>query len=137
MSTPRYQHVQFYKLNIGEEFFTKTFCYAKTGFFTGRCVQDGELIFVSPWRKVRSTRPFGKQPPTPYPTELQTLTGKGPTVDVRPTRLGWSADDTCEGVNNVCLGKPTTVEGQQVILAPRPPQKVSIESIGGSELPPL
>lgn len=56
----RYQHVTFRKLAVGEEFFTKKFRYTKSSFFTGRMVLDGELIFVSPWRKVRSTRPFGK-----------------------------------------------------------------------------
>lgn len=83
MST-RYQHITFRKLAVGEEFFTKKFRYTKSSFFTGRMVLDGELVFVSPWRKVRSARPFGKAKPDLLPLELRTLTGEGPVVDVRP-----------------------------------------------------
>lgn len=81
MSTPRYQHLRFHVLKIGEDFFYRKYRYYKYGFFTGRTILDGELVVIMPWVKVRSARPFGKQLPSPYPTQLQTLTGKGPTVN--------------------------------------------------------
>lgn len=69
MSTPRYQHIRFYKLDIAEDFFHGKMRHTKTGFFTGHTVLDGELVIVMPWTKVRSARPFGKptvnRPPVP------------------------------------------------------------------------
>lgn len=55
----RYQHVRFHKINIGEDFFFGKFRYTKVGFFTGRAVLAGRVIAVAPWKKVRSTRPYG------------------------------------------------------------------------------
>lgn len=88
MNTPRYQHVRFHALKTGENFFHgKLHCY-KTSCVTCRAYIDGELFFFSPWRKVRSTRPFGKVVPPIFPLELETLTGEGPTVRIvfRETR---------------------------------------------------
>lgn len=56
----RYQHLRFYKLKHGEEFHTNKFRYYKAGYFTGRAILDGERVFVFPWTRVRSTRPYGK-----------------------------------------------------------------------------
>lgn len=58
MST-RYQHIRFYQLKIAEDFFFGKFRYTKAGFFTGRTVLDGRAVVVMPWKKVRSTRPYG------------------------------------------------------------------------------
>lgn len=113
----RYQHVTFRKLAVGEEFFTNKFRYTKSSFFTGRMVLDGELVFVSPWRKVRSTRPFGKP-----------------------------AFACSVGINNVALGCCAPQAGEHLrplnVLLPRTPQTVTPggdrtpEAIGGNELTP-
>lgn len=65
MSTPRYQHLRFHQLKTGEDFFTRRYRYYKSSFCTGRMILDGELVFVFPWTRVRSTRPFGKASPRP------------------------------------------------------------------------
>lgn len=59
MRTPRYQHVRFCKINVGEDFFYRRQRYTKTSYLLGRAVLDGRVIAVAPWKKVRSTRPYG------------------------------------------------------------------------------
>lgn len=59
----RYQHVRFYKINIGEDFFFGKFRYTKTTFFTGRADFGRRAIAVMPWTRVRSTRPYGPVAP--------------------------------------------------------------------------
>lgn len=83
MSTPRYQHIRFYKLNTTEDFFHGKLRYTKGSCFTGHAVLDGELVIVTPWRKVRSARPFGK-PSVSHSVNLCASSVERPPVPVTP-----------------------------------------------------
>lgn len=60
----RYQHIRFYKLKIGEDFFVGKLRYEKRGHFSAQSwrIEFITRVRVMPWTRVRSTRPYGKQP---------------------------------------------------------------------------
>lgn len=107
--------VRFYEIDTDEDFYVVPRLYCKTGFFTGRSILNGQLIVVMPWRKVRSTRPFGKVVCT---------------VGINNVAFGCCAPQAGEHL------RPLNV------LLPRPPQTVTPggdrtpEAAGGNELTP-
>lgn len=114
MNTPRYQHVRFCDLNTGENFFYRKYRYYKANCYTGRAIRAGDPVFIFPWTKVRSTRPFGK------------------LVVLRKTIVGHVAQ-------TLAVNAPYS---NVINIDPRPPVPVTPggdrtpEAIGGNELTP-
>lgn len=87
MKQQKYHWLPFWKLEREEVFYIGKTCYEKLWFiFAATCVA-GHFRMILPWTRVKTTRPFGKIVPNPFPTVIQTFIGKGPTVNIKPARI--------------------------------------------------
>lgn len=82
MKQQKYHWLRFWRLEREETFHIGKTCYEKLGLVLAVSCHEGRLRVFMPWTRVKTTRPYGRVVPNPFSTELQTLTGKGPTVNV-------------------------------------------------------
>lgn len=77
MSAQKYQWLRFWRLEREETFHIGKTCYVKLWFvlaIPSVCEHFLQFRVILPWTRVKTTRPC--------PYVIQTLTGKGPTVNV-------------------------------------------------------